>query len=229
MLARRSLARAGTIIARDPDSATYSAQLGHPVDVLTTDVVFALPSPVPGVSRDVILNISGLLWNPNPHVDFSAYRDTIRSLHNALVAADRTVTLLAHVLESDNPDNDVPAIREFVSLHAPDAEVLIPTGLDDVRSAVLGASVVIASRMHACLNALSVGTPAIPLAYSRKFEPLLRDLGWEHTVDLRTDADPAAAVMKRLADPSLERDVPEVVRRAHATLLLAEDALRGLA
>lgn len=229
MLARRSLARAGTIMARDPDSATYSARLGHPVDVLTTDVVFALPSPVPGVSRDVILNISGLLWNPNPHVESSAYREAIRSLHEALVAAGRTVTFLAHVLESDNPDNDVPAIHDFVSVHAPDAEVLIPSSLDDVRSAVFGASVVIASRMHACLNSLSVGTPAIPLAYSRKFEPLLRDLGWEHTVDLRTNTEPAAAVMKLVAAPSLERDVPEVIRRAHATLLLAEDALRDLA
>ena len=49
----------------------------------------------------------------------------------------------------------------------------------------------IGSRMHACLNALSVGTPAIPLAYSRKFAPLLGDLGWAHVVDLRTQASDA--------------------------------------
>jgi len=229
MLARASLRRSRVIMARDRQSADYSAGLGHPVDVVTTDVVFALPRPTPGPTRDVILNISGLLWSPNPHVDFREYRNTLARLHDALVADGRTVTLLAHVLESDNADNDVPAIREFALAHAPRAEVLIPAGLDDVRTAVGGASVVIASRMHACLNALSVGTPAVPLAYSRKFEPLLAGLGWNHTVDLRSDPDPVPSVLTALADPALASDVDGVVRRAHATLLLAEESLRKMA
>lgn len=227
-LARRSLGRASAIMTRDSDSAEYSAKLGYPVNVLTTDVVFALPEPDIGEVRDVILNISGLLWAPNPHVDSVRYRQTIVRLFDALVAAGRTVTLLAHVLESDNPDSDVSAIREFARDHAPDVEVLIPSGLDEVRSALLGASVVIASRMHACLNALSVGTPAVPLAYSRKFDPLLRGLGWDHTVDLRHDTDPVAAVLAVLADPSVASNVTEVILRAREILTLAEDALRRI-
>jgi len=83
--------------------------------------------------------------------------------------------------------------------------------------------------MHACLNALSVGTPAVPLAYSRKFEPLLAGLGWNHTVDLRSDPDPVPSVLTALADPALASDVDGVVRRAHATLLLAEESLRKMA
>ena len=83
--------------------------------------------------------------------------------------------------------------------------------------------------MHACLNALSVGTPAIPLAYSRKFEPLLSDLGWSHTVDLRTTADPVDEVMRLLESPDLEaerRRLPGSCRSA--ALDRAETALRSL-
>jgi colanic acid/amylovoran biosynthesis protein len=106
--------------------------------------------------------------------------------------------------------------------------VVIPEQLEDVRRTVASARVVIGSRMHACLNALSVGTPAVPLAYSRKFEPLLADLGWAHTVDLRTAADPAADVMRELAVPGLADEVRGVVERAHAGLRVTEDALRAL-
>jgi colanic acid/amylovoran biosynthesis protein len=144
------------------------------------------------------------------------------------VADGRSVTLLAHVLESSNPDNDVPAMREFAATAAPDAELVIPVQLEDVRRTVASARVVIGSRMHACLNALSVGTPAVPLAYSRKFEPLLADLGWAHTVDLRTAADPAADVLRELAVPDLADEVRGVVERAHAGLRVTEDALRAL-
>jgi colanic acid/amylovoran biosynthesis protein len=45
--------------------------------------------------------------------------------------------------------------------------------------------------MHACLNALSVGVPALPWAYSRKFKPLLDGLGWTASLDLRTEQDVA--------------------------------------
>ena len=71
-----------------------------------------------------------------------------------------------------------------------DLEVVVPTDLDSVRETIAGARLLIGSRMHACLNALSVGTPAIPLAYSRKFAPLLDSVGWTTGFDLRTD-DPA--------------------------------------
>lgn len=229
LLVKHSLRRAAVVMARDAESAAYVESLGRTVDVLTTDVVFALPLPTPGPKRDVILNISGLLWNPNPHVDYVAYRETVATLYRELSDAGRHITLMAHVLESDNPDNDVPAIREFAATVATSAAILIPENLDEVREAVAAANVVIASRMHACLNALSVGTPAIPLAYSRKFDPLLRALGWNHTVDLRTNDDPAAAVLLQLRNENLDSDVPGVVERAHGSLATAEDALRALA
>lgn len=228
ILARRSLHRASLVMARDTESARHARQLGRPADVLTTDVVFAIDTPARKRSRDVILNISGLLWNQNPHVDAAEYRATVSQLYRELIARGRTVTLLAHVLRSDNADDDVPAIEEFARAFAPDAEVVVPTDLDEVRAVAASARVLFGSRMHACLNALSVGTPAIPLAYSRKFEPLLRDLGWDHVVDLRADEDASAVALRHLDDPDLEPSVSAVLERARKSLALAEQALRSV-
>lgn len=219
LLARHSLRRARLVMARDSASARYAEKLGHPVDILATDVVFALARPSVERTRDVILNISGLLWNGNPHVDSTDYRRTITDLVARLRADGREISLLAHVLESSSPDNDVPAIQEFAGRHLPDAEVIIPTGLAEVRDVVASGQVVIASRMHACLNALSVGTPAVPLAYSRKFGPLLGDLGWRETVELRhAGGDAARAVADRVSSADLA-DRAEKVRARAATLL----------
>lgn len=230
LLARGTLKATKLVMARDADSAAQAARLGRAVDVVTTDVVFAIDVPSVGKTRDVILNISGLLWNPNPHIDFRLYRHTVGRLHAELLARGRHITLLAHVLDSGHPDNDVPAIHEFSDSLPHGAQIVIPRGLDDVREVVASGTVVIGSRMHACLNALSVGTPAIPLAYSRKFDPLFRGLGWRHTVDLRDAAvDPVAAVLHALASKGLEAAVADVVARAHESLLLAERSLRTLA
>jgi len=237
MLARRSMRGAALVMARDAESARHAAALGRPAEVLATDVVFALPAPPAAPARDVLLNISGLLWNANPHLDHEGYRSVVSGVYRELTASGRRVSLLAHVLDSDNADNDIPAILEFAAVTAPDAEIVLPAGLDEVRAAVASANLVVASRMHACLNALSVGTPAIPLAYSRKFDPLLRDLGWQHTVDLRGGGsgnsvggvgDAVHRVMARL-DTDLRAEVPAVVDRAHRALVPAEDALRARA
>jgi polysaccharide pyruvyl transferase WcaK-like protein len=234
-IAKHTLRRASVVMARDHVSADGARALGREPDVLTTDVVFALPVPTVERTRDVLLNVSGLLWNPGPHVDAGGYRATVEQLIEALVAEGRHVTLLAHVLSSPGSsaspsagtDDDVAVVTEIAHRHA-GVDVVVPTGLTEVREAVASARLVIGSRMHACLNALSVGTPAIPLAYSRKFEPLLDDLGWRATVDLRTSTDHVDDVMRLAADDTLLAGVGAVRERAEAALGPAEAALRKL-
>jgi len=189
--------------------------------------VFALPVPEVAKSRDVVLNVSGLLWGENSHVSAQDYRRVVERLHHTLVAQGRSVSLLAHVLDSPNADNDVVALQHFARSAAPDAELLVPTGIDDVREIVASANVVIGSRMHACLNALSVGTPAVPLAYSRKFASLLSDLGWDYTVDLRDSHDPVPRVLRavREAKPA---EVAQLTANARASLATATGALAEL-
>ena len=194
--------------------------------MLTTDVVFALEAPPASGRRDVVINPSGLLWNDgNPHVDAAAYRLLLRELCRSLLAHGRRLSLLAHVLDSPLSDNDVPVVELLAAEFGDDVEVLVPEDLKQVRSFLSSAEVVIGSRMHACLNALSVGRPAIPLAYSRKFDPLLRNIGWENTVDLRSAGDHVSHILKALDDPDLASRVTAVQGRAEHLLECARSCL----
>lgn len=224
LIGRWTLRRATQVMARDSHSAEYSRSLGRTVDATSTDVAFALPVPAPSGASDVLLNVSGLLWNPNPHVDSAAYRTLVTALVLGLQSAGRHVTLLAHVLDSTLADNDVPALRELAAGLGP-VPVVVPRSLAEVREVIAGSQVLIGSRMHACLNALSVGVPAISLAYSRKFEPLLADLGWTHTVDLRDGSEQLERTLE-LAATDLGRGVPDVLARASRRLEYAVDTLR---
>lgn len=227
LMGSASLRRASVVMARDTTSAQAAEQLGRAPDVVATDVVFAMEQPETDGTRDVLLNVSGLLWTSDSHGPAQQYRDSIRALVRGLQERRRTVSLFSHVLDSANLDNDEPAARKLQAEFG--LEHLVPQDLAHLRALVKGAELVIGSRMHACLNALSVGTPAIPLAYSRKFRPLLADLGWEHVVDLgesRKAGDDVIAMIDSGAD--LTPQVVNVRRRAEELLEGAVDALRGL-
>lgn len=198
-IARRNLKRSRYVFSRDPQSTQAARDLGRPADLTTADLVFAIDPPTATKSRDVLLNVSGLLWGENPHVSAEKYRQTVRELIPRLRAEGRKVALFAHVLDSPDSDNDVPAVRAVANELSDDIEIVVPTSLDSAREIIAGAELVIGSRMHACLNSLSVGVPAIPLAYSRKFAPLLNSVGWQTVLDLRGDEDAtqlATAVVK---------------------------------
>lgn len=228
LLGRRMLRSADLVLARDSTSAEHAKSLGRVPDALATDVVFLLPAPQSAPARDIVLNVSGLLWDGNAHVDAAAYRATVRSFIRGALASGRDVTLLPHVLDNPSPDNDVPAARALARELGSGVDVVVPTSLIDARSVIASASVVVGARMHACLNALSTGVPAVPWAYSRKFLPLMRDLGWSAGFDLRTDSAVAERTLE-LVDSmrGSGTDVDAVRQRAGARLATAVDALRA--
>ncbi len=228
VVARRTLATAVLAIARDPASAREAADLGRPADCVATDVVFALPAPSQGPSRDILMNVSGLLWYGEGGLPADKYRAAVRETIEALRAAGRTVTLLAHVLDNRWRDNDVLALRDLSAEMRGSLEIVVPDGLNEARALMAGSSLVVGSRMHACLNALSVGTPAVPLAYSRKFAPLMADLGWNYTIDLRDFDGAAARVASLAASESLASDLCGLRERASVRLGRAVDAIRSV-
>lgn len=214
-LARGALGRAATVLARDSQSAVYAAFLGRTVDQVGTDVVFLLPRRPEPKSRDVIVNVNGLLWTKNTHVYHLRYRRQVARLMEELDRYGRTVSLLAHVLTED--DVAINALRSSGS----QPEVLLPQSLEEVRQYMCSANLVIGARMHACLNALSTGTPAIAWAYSVKFEPLMRDLAWDFVVDLRSNSCPVDKTIDILRDTSQA----EMERALQKTLILSEQKL----
>ena len=227
-LAGRSLRRMTLVLSRDNASEKEAAALGRPVDLSATDVVFALPRPSSRAPSGIIINVSGLLWEKNSHVDSAQYQSDIRRLITELLERGTQVTLLAHVLDNPRSDNDVPPVELLATEFAGRVETAVPTSLTDVRELVAGAELVIGSRMHACLNALSSGTPAIPWAYSRKFEPLLSDIGWNHMVDLRTEKDPVLAttrILDAVGVEQLQADVTRVLESVDSRLQPVVEAL----
>ena len=234
MLGRRSLHRSALVFARDPVSAAAAVALGRPVDAVTSDLAFAIAPPEPVARRrDVILNVSGLLWQDNAHVDARAYREGVTAIVRMLLADSRSVAVLPHVLDSHDRDNDAPAVDALAAEFGADLEVVAPRNLDDARAIIAGSRVLIGARMHACLNALSTGVPAIAMAYSRKFAPLFDAIGWPYSVSLANPgkdagAETAARVIEMLADPSLERLALETRARGRASLAPMLPALGSL-
>lgn len=209
LLARRNLRRSSLVFARDELSTQAAETLGRPVDATASDLVFGIDQPADSAPRDVLLNVSGLLWSPNPHVDSMQYRATVRAVMNGLLERGRSITLLPHVLESANHDNDVPVCRALEEEFGGRVELYVPEDLEDARSAIASAQLVIGARMHACLNALSVGTPAVAMAYSRKFAPLLDSIGWDAVVSMMERGAHAAAILAHAEAPDLDTRAKE--------------------
>lgn len=227
-LARRNLRRSSLVYARDDASGRAAAGLGRVVDEVTTDLVFGIDQPTAGERRDVLLNVSGLLWNANPHVDHERYRDSTRAIIDRLMTDGRSVTLLPHVLDSPNADNDVPVSQQLVEEYGGAIDLHTPTDLDDVRRAIVAANLVIGARMHACLNALSTGTPAIALAYSRKFGPLLNGLGWPHVVALKDAPEVVTKVLEIASTSGLPAEAAAAREKGTRAIAGIEAGLRAL-
>lgn len=227
LMARNSLRTAQTVMARDSKSMKFAAELGRPADFLATDVAFALSQPPAGslASADVILNVSGLLWNSDSHLSHEKYRLVTRELIDRLHSMGRRVTLMAHVLDNASSDNDVKVVLDLAAELEGKVDVFVPADLNDVRRFIAGSNVVIGARMHACLNALSLGIPTIPLAYSRKFAPLLEDIGWPYTIDLRTQTLIGDSVIALLLNDALTGQAAQVREQAEARLDAAVEHL----
>lgn len=218
--AKRTLRDARTVMARDSTSATFAAELGRDVDCLATDVVFSLPTPPEPseATSDVVLNVSGLLWSTDSHGSSAAYQELTRQIIQGCLAANRRVTLMAHVIDNPSVDNDLQAIQPLVAEFGDAVEVFIPKELSEVRSFISASNIVIGARMHACLNALSLGKPAIPLAYSRKFAPLLADIGWPYTIELNSDSAIADKVLALISNDRLPAEAKQVRDNASSRL-----------
>lgn len=93
LLARRALLRSSIVFARDPRNAAAAPELGRPVDATVTDLIFGITQPVPATPRYILLNVSGLLWQPNPHLGNTVYQQSVRSILDNLIGAGRRVTV----------------------------------------------------------------------------------------------------------------------------------------
>jgi colanic acid/amylovoran biosynthesis protein len=222
----QTMNRSAAVIARETMSAEYARPLTRRDVPSTTDVVFALPVETPATRRDVIVNVSGLLWTDDRFGSRDAYRELVRSLTRGLLDAGVGVTFLAHVLDNPSPDNDLLALADLRPEFGDRVDVVVPTSLDEARNVIAGGDLVIGSRMHACLNAISQGVPTLPLAYSRKFAPLFDELDWHHGMKV---ADAVAAPRAVLSEALSLREGGREAAEASASLGRSRLALASAA
>jgi polysaccharide pyruvyl transferase WcaK-like protein len=185
--ARWAARRAVCTWARDTESVERAKAAGLRDVALSSDLAFAQSMPKGAehdIGYDVLLNVSGLLWSPNRHVDHSDYRQLVRRLIRQVLDADLSLGLVPHVVAPGQTDDDVEVAHDLASEWR-GTEVVTSSTLAHLRAVMRQSRLLVGSRMHACLNALSVGTPAVALGYSDKFSSLFADLAWEHVVDLR--------------------------------------------
>ncbi|MDD7945816.1 polysaccharide pyruvyl transferase family protein [Microbacterium sp. NE2HP2] len=230
-LAGKHVRRMKVVLTRDSASADYAALLGRPEVIRTTDVVFALPREKMTKSRGVILNVSGLLWFSDSHLSATRYRNVVRQFAERTIADGYQLTLLAHVASPRSVVDDMAAIRELATTLPSEVEVVGPESLTQIRAVLGSGDVVVGARMHACLNALSMGTPAIPWAYSRKFAPLMADIGWAHGYDLRTDemvVDSTLQDLRNVCSADWAANVRDVLSTADERLKVAIESLRSV-
>lgn len=219
LMARLSVRGADVVLARDSAGFNNSSDVYSGPTFHTCDVAFLIPQEAVAERSGVLLNVSGLLWNENPHVDSRFYRRQVENFARMAIDSGLKVTLLAHVLKSNNSDSDSLAVRELQKILGGMIDCYEPKDLYEVRSMIAQSEVVVASRMHASLNALSQGIPTVSWGYSDKFRPLLDDLKWTQYHDLREKRP-------RTAECTLEaiRDLTIMSDSAHHARQIAFDS-----
>ena len=194
-LARAVLNRADVVVARDQMSLEATQGLApRATTALAVDVAFALPyednSALRGGKRlRVGINVSALLLNDAEtgrnrfglSVDYGALMR--RLIADLVVRPDVEVNLFTHCNHPSGGFDDDDAATDRIAAEFP-AAIRVPSfaGPSEAKSYISGLDFVVSGRMHACIAAISSGTPVVPVAYSRKFSGLFGMLNYKWIV-----------------------------------------------
>ncbi len=236
--ARGVLSLASAVFARDETSLALLETMGFGAkSSLTTDVAFALPFTMPAdkEQRDLAngpikvgVNVSALLYrrdlSQGDKIALAAdYPALIDSIFQRLSDNPRVeLHLVPHVLAHTMPYEDDYAVAVMLKERFP-AAILPPrfSGPSQAKSYIADLDLLLGSRMHATIAALSSGTAVLPLGYSRKFNGLFGSLGYRWNADLTAqDNDTILA-----AFDAVMNDLPAVRQEAVAANAEAQQRL----
>ena len=200
--------RCRAVVARDDQSLAIAKRLAPDArTTLAADVAFELPftdrsaeraGDVGGGRLRVGVNASGLLFHEAEggtnrfglSVDYAAYT---RRLIAALLDRGHEVHLVTHAFTKSQPEDDDARRADLLAAEFP-AVVRVPDfpGPSEAKSYISSLDFLVAGRMHACIGAVSSGTPVVPVAYSRKFGGLFGMLGYDWLVPVTGMGDDQA-------------------------------------
>jgi hypothetical protein len=194
--------RVDLVFVRDRVSYDYVQEAVGPRDNVhqAPDFTNLLKAPLPQ-SHEHLRGLSIIIPNEKMVADATAqeragYLDFLRTAAEALAADGRDPVILIHEGRGDR------AIAEALNsnLSRPLEVVDIPSAL--TTKAVIGASdLVVSSRFHGLVSALSNGVPSLACGWSHKYGELMSDYGCEsHSVDVRDKASWSARLDSLLTD-----------------------------
>ncbi|WP_293908125.1 polysaccharide pyruvyl transferase family protein [Phenylobacterium sp.] len=206
-LAAWAMRHAEAVVARD-DASLEAVRVMAPNArrLLSADVAFALPFEDRSRERGgaiprVGINVSGLLFN-EAHggnrfgLDVN-YADLSRQLIESFRAEGAEVHLITHAL-AHLPADDDGGVADQLAAEYPWA-IRVPDfrGPSEAKSYISSLDFLVSGRMHACIGAVSSGTPVVPIAYSRKFKGVFGLVGYPWMVDVagKSTAEALAYVM----------------------------------
>jgi polysaccharide pyruvyl transferase WcaK-like protein len=121
---------------------------------------------------DISLNISGLLWIPNKHIEFRTYRKCINELLRYFLGDNLRVALIPHVLGNNSFDSDLLPLVDIHEIYGKEIKISKIETLRDAQLLISKSKICIGARFHFCLNSIQHGIPTIFNSYSPKFETL---------------------------------------------------------
>lgn len=179
---------------------------------LAVDVAFVLPfedrsAERGGLKIRVGVNASGLLFHQAETgtnrfgLDYD-YATFTRALLGRLCARDdMEVHLVTHATSNGDPTDDDGRLADRLAQEFPSA-IRVPkfASPSAAKSYISSLDFLVAARMHACIGALSAGTPVVPVAYSRKFSGLFGLLGYDHVLPMHgmNEEQSLAFVLERI-------------------------------
>ena len=176
-LIRAHLPKASLVAARDPISYHYIKEITEDFDALkqfgdfTNGVVCSeVQVARPSAPYMVVVPNANMLSTYNTNQAWlTGYRGVLEACISYATALDLEVVLLQFGGHMDK------RVIESLSRQFPDAVSLEVESDLEAKATIEGASVVVSSRYHACVCALSAGIPCLGTSWSHKYETLFNE------------------------------------------------------
>jgi polysaccharide pyruvyl transferase WcaK-like protein len=186
-LAHRGYVRDRATLAALQDSGIGSAFRAGP------DPAFGVREHLPNLasaaverSDYMVCPISRKAWLRESNSGYETYVEALTVACTSLIRGGARLRLAYSQVRDDRPVTHAIHAEILTRVgEAADVSVIETSTVPAFVAAASGASVVIASRLHALILAASIGTPIVAVAYGRKVKQLMRELGMEQfSIDL---------------------------------------------
>ncbi|WP_267145284.1 polysaccharide pyruvyl transferase family protein [Pseudoalteromonas sp. CF6-2] len=167
------------------------------------------------------------LFVPTAKPEYDIYQDHVILIPNSKMLSKRNkntwwrenyVTTLAHlanqalkkgekvIILNHSGADDAPLCHEINRLLDTPCEVVEPADAESVKALIARGKVIICSRFHGCVSALSQAIPCIATGWSHKYQELFKEYGSEETL-LPANVSPASldALLNTCLNENTER------------------------